>query len=625
MGRRMRELDWSASPLGPPESWPDELVSAVATMLASRAQIVIFFGPEYCALYNDAYIPALGRKHPGNLGRPGREMWTETWTVLQELFDGVRARDTAFFAPDHPFWLERHGFLEETYFDVSYDPIRSAAGVVTGIFCIVTDTTARVLGERRTRTLSARLRALVDVAAAVGTVRTTAEVLDVAARHVQSMTGAGRVVVTATGARTEVDGGGDPLARPDVRMALPDTAGATVGELRVWSGSDGPPEPEVLTQLARLIGLRLENARLYEAEHRIASTLQHSLLPPSLPRVPGAIVASRYLPGSSEAEVGGDWYDVIATPDDQLFLVIGDVVGKGVQAAAGMGQLRNALRAYILEGFDCGEALTRLNRLVENLGRRQFATVVCVRFDPATGQLHYSSAGHPPPILVRPGGPGEFLYRSALGPPIGALAVADYPTVEATLAPGSRLLLYTDGLVEDRRIGIDTGLEQLVEDAAKPADHVEELLDALLAKAARRPRRDDIALLALQATEPREFVLRLPADPNRLSVLRRRLDDFLTGHGVPEADVFDLTVAVSEAAANAIEHPIDPAEPQITIEAAIDDHAVVVSVHDSGRWRPSSSGGFRGRGLALIGALTELSVARSDGGTSVTLRRPLTR
>ena len=138
----------------------------------------------------------------------------------------------------------------------------------------------------------------------------------------------------------------------------------------------------MLTQLARLIGLRLENARLYEAEHRIASTLQHSLLPQSLPRVPGAIVASRYLPGSSEAEVGGDWYDVIAAPDDQLFLVIGDVVGKGVQAAAGMGQLRNALRAYILEGFDCGEALTRLNRLVDNLGRRQFATVVCVRFDP---------------------------------------------------------------------------------------------------------------------------------------------------------------------------------------------------------------------------------------------------
>jgi signal transduction histidine kinase/DNA-binding response OmpR family regulator len=1151
MGRRMLELDWSASPLGPPECWPVELRHAVAVMLASRAQIVIFFGPRYCALYNDAYIVSMGSKHPDNLGRPGRHMWAEAWTVLQELFDGVRAGDEAFLASDHPFLLERHGFLEETYFDISYDPIRAETGEVSGIFCIVSDTTARVLGERRVRTLSAlgsrladspdetalvaetaavfgenaadvpfsrllldrvmspgvvplreitarppaaaadealvlpvgigatatgvlivgvsrflaldrgyrdffdlaaaqiaravanlrayeqerdraaelamldqakthffsnvshefrtpltlilgpledllddpalpasererlqtmhrnglrllklvntvldfsriesgrmvaayrptdlagyttrlastfraaaeraglellveapplpepvyvdremwekivlnllsnavkftpagrievrvaaedgqavltvrdtgvgvpaeeqpmlfdrfhrvtgawarthegtgiglalvrelaeqhggsvaaastvghgsvftvriplgtahlppgriaddgpaepeaaarpyleeagswlrdadlaaeqqpprgargrilladdnadlrdhlarllrphwevttavdgrqaldlarqqrfdlvltdvmmprldgfgliaalraeegtrevpivvlsarageeasgeglaagaddylvkpfsardltarvranldlgrarrlvisRLRGLVDTAAAVGTVRTTAEVLEVAARHVQSMTGAGRVVLTAAGSRAEVDGGAEPTAAADTMLKLPDTSGATVGELRVWSGPAGQPEPAVLTQLARLIGLRLENARLYEAEHRIASTLQHSLLPQSLPRVPGAVVASRYLPGSNEAEVGGDWYDVIAAPGDRLFLVIGDVVGKGVQAAAVMGQLRNALRAYILEGFDCGEALTRLNRLVDNLGRRQFATVLCARFEPATGRLHYSSAGHPPPVLVRPGSPGEFLYSTALGPPIGALADASYPTRVTGLPPGGRLLLYTDGLVEDRRAGIDDGLGMLVADAARPADHVEDLLDALLAKASGHTRRDDIALLALQATEPGEFALRLPADPGRLSVLRRRLEDFLTGHGVPETDVFDLTVAVSEAAANAIEHPVDPAEPVISVAASLTGNAVLVTVRDTGRWRPSSEGGFRGRGLALIGALTELSVVRGDAGTEVVLRRPLSR
>jgi anti-sigma regulatory factor (Ser/Thr protein kinase) len=186
-------------------------------------------------------------------------------------------------------------------------------------------------------------------------------------------------------------------------------------------------------------------------------------------------------------------------------------------------------------------------------------------------------------------------------------------------------LLYTDGLVEDRRFGIDSGLAELSTDIAKPAEHVEDLLDALLAKAVLQTRRDDIALLALQVTEPREFVLQLPADPIRLSVLRRRLEDFLTAHGVPDADVFDLTVAVSEAAANAIEHPIDPAEPVITIEASVDDEAVTVTVRDTGGWRPVTAAGFRGRGLALIGALAELSVARSESGTSVTLRRPLSR
>ncbi|WP_127554089.1 SpoIIE family protein phosphatase [Actinoplanes sp. OR16] len=479
------------------------------------------------------------------------------------------------------------------------------------------------LGKLR-REIVSRLRGLVDVAAALNAVPSTAEVLDVAARHVLAMTSAGRVVVTAAEARAEQDGGGASApAEPDVVLPLEDAAGPPLGELRVWDGDGGPVEPALLTQLARIIGLRLANARLYESEHRIATTLQHSLLPASLPRVPGAIVASRYVPGSSEARVGGDWYDVIAAPDGELFLVIGDVVGKGVQAAAGMGQLRNALRAYVLEGFDCGAALTRLNRLVDTLGRRQFATVICVAFEPVTRRLRFSSAGHPSPITVNPGKTGDFLYGAAMGPPIGALGDVTYPTRELRLHPGSRLLLYTDGLVEDRRQGIDTGLAELTADVAQPAEHVEDLLDALLAKASRHERRDDIAMIALQVTEPSEFELRLPAEPERLTILRRRLEDFLAAHEVPENDSFDLVMAVSEAAANAIEHPLDPAEQAIVVEASHTGDAVVVTVRDSGRWRPATDAGFRGRGLALIGALTELSVHRTPDGTAVTLRRPL--
>ncbi|MET0425389.1 MAG: ATP-binding protein, partial [Actinoplanes sp.] len=220
---------------------------------------------------------------------------------------------------------------------------------------------------------------------------------------------------------------------------------------------------------------------------------------------------------------------------------------------------------------------------------------------------------------------GTFLHTAALGPPIGALRSVEYPTHETRLPAGSRLLLYTDGLVEDRRTGIDAGLAELTADAAKPADHVEDLLDTLLAKAARRTRRDDVAMLALEVAEPREFVLRMPADANRLSALRRRLEEFLSGHEVPEADIFDLLVAVSEAAANAIEHPIEPAEPVVVVTAAVQDDAVLISVHDTGSWRPATSPGYRGRGLALIGALSELSVARTGSGTTVTLRRPLHR
>jgi anti-sigma regulatory factor (Ser/Thr protein kinase) len=120
-------------------------------------------------------------------------------------------------------------------------------------------------------------------------------------------------------------------------------------------------------------------------------------------------------------------------------------------------------------------------------------------------------------------------------------------------------------------------------------------------------------------------VLRLPADPTQLSVLRRRLEDFLTAHAVPAGDIFDLTVAISEAAANAIEHPVEPVEPVITVEMSLDENAVLATVRDTGSWRPATDAGFRGRGLALIGALSELSVARSATGTAVTLRRPLGR
>ncbi|MCM0674552.1 SpoIIE family protein phosphatase, partial [Micromonospora phytophila] len=462
------------------------------------------------------------------------------------------------------------------------------------------------LGQLRGQVIR-RLRALADAAVAVNTARSTADVLQVAAQHALSLAEAARVVVSAPGARYEADGGGITSIEPSFLLALTGTAGEQLGELRVWrrDGDGADTDEAALTQLARLVGVRLENAQLYEAEHRIATTLQHSLLPRSLPQLPGAVVASRYLPGSADVEVGGDWYDVIALDDDEIVLVIGDVVGKGVRAAAAMGQLRNALRAYVLEGFDPGEALTRLNRLVGSTEGRSFATVVCLRFSPRTGRLRYASAGHPSPLLIR-GDDVAFLHDRALGPPVGAITGTWYRTQDGELAAGSRLLLYTDGLIEDRQAGIDAALAQLRCDAATPGEHVTDLIDAVVERVAGRPRRDDVAVLALEAAELNRFALRLPADPTRLSVLRRRLEDFLVAHSVRETDLFDLTVAVSEAAANAIEHPVDPAEPTISVEVAIEDRTVVATVRDTGRWRESTGSGFRGRGLSLIRALGEL-------------------
>src|SRR5690242_16034397 len=169
MGRLIRAHDWSSTPLGAAESWPQSLRSVVSMLLPSKAQIVVFWGPEFTVLYNDAYRPVFGAKHPRALGLPGREAWSEIWDeVLHELLAGVVRTGEAFWAKDLLFFLERHGFVEETYFDVSYDPVRVESGDVGGVYCIVTETTERVVGERR-------LALLRDLAARNATARTERE------------------------------------------------------------------------------------------------------------------------------------------------------------------------------------------------------------------------------------------------------------------------------------------------------------------------------------------------------------------------------------------------------------------------------------------------------------------
>lgn len=480
------------------------------------------------------------------------------------------------------------------------------------------------LGQLRGQIIR-QMRALADAAIGLNTARSISDVVKVAAQHARDLVGAARVVASVPGARFEADDDGDlATLEPTTTVPLVGTGGQQLGELAVLPRDDLRADAEeALAQLARLVGLRLENAQLYQAEHRIASTLQHSLLPRSTPQVPGAVIVSRYLAGATEVEVGGDWYDVIPVSDGDVVLVVGDVVGKGVAAAAAMGQLRNALRAYVLEGFDPGEALTRLNRLVSTAGHASYATVLCMRFEPGTRRLIYASAGHPAPLMVAPSGDVRFLHASALGPPIGALPANMYGTVADQVEVGSRLVLYTDGVVEDRQQSFDASLAQLMADAATRSEHLEDLVTAIIDRVIRRPRRDDVAILALEATELNRFAMRLAADPTQLSVLRKRLEDFLLVHQVSESDLFDLIVAVSEAAANAIEHPVDPREKVIEVEVSIDDGTVEATVRDTGRWREATPGGNRRRGLALIRALADLTVEHPAEGTAVTFRRRL--
>ena len=153
MGARMRAFDWSKTPLGPVETWPQSLRSSVSMLLPSKAQIVLFWGVELVALYNDAYREIFGSKHPWALARACRECWGDIWDALGPLLARVVDTGEAFWADDLAFFIQRHGYIEETYFDVSYDPVRDESGRVGGVFCIVNETTGRVLSERRLQTL----------------------------------------------------------------------------------------------------------------------------------------------------------------------------------------------------------------------------------------------------------------------------------------------------------------------------------------------------------------------------------------------------------------------------------------------------------------------------------------
>jgi serine phosphatase RsbU (regulator of sigma subunit)/HAMP domain-containing protein len=256
---------------------------------------------------------------------------------------------------------------------------------------------------------------------------------------------------------------------------------------------------ERLTEgVAAQAAVAIENARLYAAQRSAAEMLQRSLLPATLPVLPGMELAARYLPAEQGVEVGGDWYDVIVLPSGEVAVVVGDVVGRGLPAAGIMGQLCHAVRAYAVEDSAPGAVLARLNQFLQNAGvEEQFATVIFAVVDTERRTLRVANAGHPPPLRLNPDGSACFFEQES-GLPIGALPGSVYEETEISLPVGSRLVLYTDGLVEDRNMALSEGLERLRQAAAEAPSGIEEFCDFVVDRLAQgRDVQDDIALLAI--------------------------------------------------------------------------------------------------------------------------------
>jgi serine phosphatase RsbU (regulator of sigma subunit) len=233
---------------------------------------------------------------------------------------------------------------------------------------------------------------------------------------------------------------------------------------------------------------------LYRREHDIAHTLQHSLLPTHLDRLQDVEVAARYFPGAEGAEIGGDWYDVINDADGTFTVVVGDVVGRGVKAAAVMAAMRYGTHAVAGQSTDPAVILSAVNRL-EHI-RGDFVTMLCGNIDPVERTVSFASAGHPAPLLISPD-ETRFL-RVAPGPPIGFLDEATYPVKRTTLPHGSVVVLFTDGLYERRGESIEVGLERLREVASTLDGTVHDILDGLAEAMLGEGVSDDTAMLAIR-------------------------------------------------------------------------------------------------------------------------------
>lgn len=394
--------------------------------------------------------------------------------------------------------------------------------------------------------------------------------------------------------------------------------------MALWVELDGylPFGLEDRTRLALLcacLGQALNRVHPLDQQREVALTLQHALLGPA--RLPPGF-AVRYEPATPPLEVGGDWYDIAELPDGRIGIIVGDCVGRGLAAASVMGQLRSACRALLLDVQRPAQALTALDRFATLIPDALCSTVFCAVLDPATGQLSYASAGHPPGILALPDGRVEFLDQG-LSP---ALALAtDRPRSEAVVhvPEGATLLLYTDGLVEQRG-GLDldetTGrAAALLRDGRQtPVAEVAERLMTGLAPG--QGYEDDVALLLY--SRPTPLSLSFPADADELATVRRLLRTWIGLLSIDSLVGQDVLIAACEACANAIEHGYrGAAAGTVRLRVEVTGSDVLITVSDHGRWRPPSQARDRGHGLKLIRAtMREVEITANDLGTTIEMR-----
>lgn len=420
-----------------------------------------------------------------------------------------------------------------------------------------------------------------------------------------------------------------------IRVPIGSPAGNAIGEFVLSTSGERRLSLDDLglaEDLGHRIGMYIETAHAFERERSIARSLQRSLLPSDIPLVPGAQFAARCVPGVSGVDVGGDWYDIIPLREGYVAFAVGDVAGRGLIAAATMGQLRSSLRAYLLEGLGPGEALSRLNAFILSQERMQYATVMLGVLQCSTGRVRMACAGHLPPISIDS---EQGVHSIALQPslPVGVFGDQQFVEENFMLSAGQSVVLFTDGLVESRYTDLETGTDDLAK-RLLPGSAPEQLLQQALSSVSS-DSVDDVTFLALRYLGVGaaviddalpHIVLTMPAVPKSAARVRRHLYKFCEQAGMHGARAFDLQLAVGEAVANAIEHAYNGAQQAIfSVHARLEDGEVLVDVLDQGRWRegvPTPRGQLseRGRGVSLMRALCDrVRIDRTLVGTRIQL------
>ncbi|WP_208897019.1 SpoIIE family protein phosphatase/ATP-binding protein [Streptomyces incarnatus] len=400
-------------------------------------------------------------------------------------------------------------------------------------------------------------------------------------------------------------------------ITVPLRAGSLVlGVANFWRSEKPQPfdseELALAEELVARAAVSIDNARRYTREHSMAVTLQRSLLPRSLPEQGALEIAYRYLP--AQAGVGGDWFDVLPLSGARVALVVGDVVGHGLHAAATMGRLRTAVHNFSALDLPPDELLGLLDELVGRIdqdetaadGSAAIAGATCLYavYDPVARRCSVARAGHPPPALVHPDGRVEFPEVPA-GPPLG-LGGLPFEAAELELAEGSRLVLYTDGLVEDRERDIDVGLE-LLSDALSgtPGASPEETCRAVLGRLPARPS-DDVALIVARTRVlggDRVAEWQVPSDPAAVSEVRSAVTRQLADWGLEELG-FTTELILSELVTNAIRYGRGPIGVRLLRERTL-----ICEVSDRSTTSPhlryAATTDEGGRGLFLVAQLAE--------------------